>query len=89
MSNFMLGNLTVEEMEDRLGFTITDVQRKRMSDIRCNDAQISQKDNGTVLTYPLLSYVAVLEVAYMWRDILEPKENELQTRIEFAIQIID
>ena len=55
----MLGNLTVEEMEDRLGITITDVQRKRMSDIRCNDAQNIPEDNGTVLTYPLLSYVAV------------------------------
>lgn len=86
MSNFMLGNLTVEEMEHRLGITLTDEQRKRMSDIRCNDAQNIPEGQWHCFDIPFVVICGSLEVAYMWRDILEPKEKELQTRIEFAIQ---
>lgn len=86
MSNLMLGNLTVEEMEHRLGITLTDAQRTRMSDIRCNDAQNIPEGQWHCFDIPFVVICGSLEVAYMWRDILEPKEKELQTRIEFAIQ---
>lgn len=82
----MLGNLTVKEMEHRLGITLTDTQRTRMSDIRCNDVQNIPEGQWHCFDIPFVVICGSLEVAYMWRDILEPREKELQTRIEFAIQ---
>lgn len=86
MSGFMLGNLTVEEMEHRLGITLTDEQRTRMSDIRCNDAQNIPEGQWHCFDIPFVVVCGSLDVVYMWRYILEPRKKELQTRIEFVIQ---
>lgn len=80
-----LGNLSVKQIEERLGITLEDAEREQLLSTRECNASYIPKDKWHCFDIPFIIQCGSKETAIIVRDMLSPYSDKMkcQIRINF------
>lgn len=82
----MLGNLSVQQIEERLGIKLTDEERAFLSSLRQERAEKIAKDKWHCFDIPFVMVCGSRETAMKICEILRPYESKMTRAIRIAIE---
>lgn len=86
MGNIRLGNLTVPQIEERLGIEFPEHIREFMENTHQNNASDIQKGKWHCFDMPFELVCGDMETATIIYKSVEKKSKECKTRLQFSVQ---
>ena len=83
--SIMLGNLTVKQIEERLGIELSDSERKSLSSLRQENATNIEKNKWHCFDMPFTILCGSYDTAKAIYDILLSYSENMTTRVQIAI----
>ena len=83
--NLYLGNLSVKDIERRLQITLTDDERKTLTDMREQNASNIPADKWHCFDIPFTLACGSMETAIIIRDILQPHSSQMKVQLELSL----
>lgn len=83
--NVMLGNLTVKQIEERLGIKLTDTERELLNNTHQSKAENIKEDKWHCFDLPFTILCGSMDTAIKVRDILSPYSSSMHGQIQIAI----
>ena len=80
-----LGNLSVEEIQKRLGITLTESEQNKLSSKRQEVATNIARDKWHCFDLPFTIACGSYDTAVFVKDILEPYAKEMKTQVQISI----
>ena len=81
----MLGNFTVEQMEERLGITLVDDDREFFKQSRQEKVANIANDKWHCFDIPFIIVCGSMKMAIKVRDILQPYEKQMKCKIDIGV----
>lgn len=82
----MLGNLTVKQIETRLGIELTESERKTLNESRQDSANDIGKNEWHCFDIPFVILCGEYDTAMKIKDILSPYANEFKQILQIGIK---
>lgn len=82
----MLGNLTVPQLEERLGITLTDEERDLLASCRQVKAEGIQADKWHCFAIPLVMLCGSMDSATKVYEILKPYAGDMMEPLQITVE---
>lgn len=80
-----LGNLTIKEMESRMGITLTDAERETLEHMRCDSANTIPAGQFHIFDIPQCVVCGSMDAAMKCKEILTPYVSQIKGRWDFCL----
>ena len=83
---FMLGNLTIKQLEKRLNITLTEEERSKLESMRQEKANNIAEGKWHCFDIPLVVVCGNMGAAIQVYEILKPYSNQMTEKLQISIE---
>lgn len=83
--SIMLGNLTVKQIQQRLGIELTESEESKLLNRKQDEASDIAKDKWHCFDLPFVLVCGSYETAVFVHDILSPYSDKMNTQLQISI----